>query len=341
MAAAIAALQLRSTDSRRAVLMLSSEPLTDELAEVMDQLHVTLRQTPFNIMKSMEWDFGVNCLEFWACHMKFLTWNQTDFAAILNLDTDFLVRKPMGDALFDIIADHAQSPFDVGGVADPIVAMSHKESAVFDVFNGGMFVALPSHDAFETLIAHAHASRWIWGEMHTLNSFARKWGHWIRLPITFNIFPNLLHDGTPTAPYGGVNMDSVYGLHFAGVSKTMPETTADDCRGRSPLKDCIACCLEWVAAADRLRALIDANRVAHTDAAAAERVRALLPPAYAKEGVDIVKRNRARGFVFDLDAFHDSYTPGPYSQRADIADRHPLTTAYKLPKPKDGTVVNV
>jgi hypothetical protein len=292
-------------------------------------------------MRAIEWDFGVNCLEFWACHMKFLTWNQTDFAAVLNLDTDFIVRRPLGDALFAIVADAARSPFDVGGVADPIVAMSHKESAVFDVFNGGMFVALPSRAAFEALVAHAAGSRWIWGEMHTLNSFARALGQWIRLPITFNVFPNLLAEGTPNAPYGGVNMDSIYGLHFAGVSKTMVETTAADCRARDPRKDCVACCLEWVAAADRLAALIAANRGAATDAAAAAAVRALLPPALGDDAVAIVARNRARGFVFDLDAFHDSYTPAPYSQRADIADRHPLTTAYTLPKPKDGSVVNV
>jgi hypothetical protein len=310
--AAIAALALRSVDAKRDILLQVKEPLTEELMEVLEQLRVTVQQMPFEPMVAMEWDFGMCCFEFWACWMKLLTWRETRYAAVMNIDTDFLALRPM-DRAFDIMAENAASPFDVGGTADPVVAAGHAEAAVSDVFNGGMFIALPSREGYEAFVEHAHSSRWLWGEMLWLNTFATKFGHWVRLPVTMNLFPSLLAPGSPLLPYGGVNWDSIYGLHFAGVSKVTPETTAAECRARTG--DCVECCLKWVAAAARLEALVAANkRAAESDDAARDAARQL-PPAFKEGARAIVRRNRARGFTFDKEAYHDGLTGKPWSQR--------------------------
>jgi len=319
--AAIAALQLRRVDPHRDVLLHLTRPMEDSLMEVFDQLRVRVMQVPYEEMVKAEFDYGQCCSMFWACWLKILTWNQTAYRAVLNLDTDFLALKSLSGA-FDIMAHNAKSPFDVAGVADPVVAASHKEAALFDVLNGGMFMALPSKEAYETFLVHAHTTRWQWGEMLWLNTFAATFGHWVRLPITYNLFPNMLRAGSPYLPYGDVNWDSIFGLHFAGVSKVTAGTTAEECTSRGD-KDCVPCCLLWVDAANRMGALLAANKKlaqagGKSEAAQAEArgvYEALLPPGWAASALDIAVRNAARGFSFDYDAYHDGGSPGTWRAR--------------------------
>ena len=323
--AAIAALQLRRVDPARDILLHITRPLEESLMEVFDQLRVRVLQVPHAQMVRAEFDYGQCCSMFWACWLKMLTWNQTQYRAVLNLDTDFLAMRSMGGA-FDLMAANAQSPFDVGGVADPVVAASHKDASIFDVFNGGMFLALPSREAFETFLVHAHTSRWQWGEMLWLNTFATTYGHWVRLPITYNIFPNMLRAGSPFLPYGDVNWDSIYGLHFAGISKVTAATTAEDCQGRGGT-DCVPCCLAWVAAGERMAALLAANRRAREaggEQEAAATYAALLPPSgnWAPSALDIVRRNAARGYAFDYDAFHDGGSGGTWRARKALEEAY-------------------
>jgi hypothetical protein len=317
--AAIAALQLRRVDAERDILLHITRPLEEGLMEVFEQLRVRVLQVPHAQMIRAEFDYGQCCSMFWACWLKILTWNQTQYRAVLNLDTDFLAAKSLAGA-FDIMAANAQSPFDVGGVADPVVGASHKEAALFDVFNGGMFLALPSKEAFETFLVHAHTSRWQWGEMLWLNTFATTYGHWVRLPITFNIFPNMLRAGSPFLPYGDVNWDSIYGLHFAGISKVTAATTASDCHGRAA-SDCVPCCLAWVAAGERMAAMLAANKrvreAGGLDAGgeALGVLAALLPSGWAPSALATVVRNTARGYTFDYDAYHDGGAGGTWRER--------------------------
>ena len=326
--AAIAALQLRRVDPQRDVLLHVTRPLEEGLMEVFEQLRVKVLQVPHEPMVRAEFDYGQCCSMFWACWLKMLTWNQTQYRAVLNLDTDFLAMRSLGGA-FDLMAAAAQTPFDVGGVADPVVAASHKESSLFDVFNGGMFLALPSKEAFETFLVHAHTSRWQWGEMLWLNTFATAYGHWVRLPITYNIFPNMLRAGSPFLPYGDVNWDSIYGLHFAGISKVTAATTAADCEARGAT-DCVPCCLAWVAAGERMAALLAANRRVREAGGADARgeaagvYAALLPSAggWAQGALDIVARNVARGYAFDYDAFHDGGSGGTWRARKALEEAY-------------------
>jgi hypothetical protein len=332
--AVISALKLRATDYERDIILQVKEPLTPPLMEALEQLRVTVKQMPFAPMVQMEYDFGQCCGHFWACWMKLLTWRETRYRAVMNIDTDFLVLKNMSRA-FDLMAANAHGPFDVGGVADPVVGASHRDSAQFDVFNGGMFIALPSEEGYEKIVAHAHGGKWMWGEMLWLNTFATRYGHWVRLPTTFNLFPTLIQSGSPYLTYAAPNWNSIYGLHFAGVSKAWPDTTREQCLQRAEL-DCLDCCFMWVAAADSLRALLAANEaIAGGDpeaAAHAERkLTELLPPGWAAPAAAVARRNAKRGFTFDATAYHDGYTGGTWAERVkrEVVEKAARTPAEK------------
>lgn len=313
-----AALQLRRVDAKRDIIIHVTRPLNEAYMEAFEQLRVKVNQVAWSPMVRAEFDYGQCCSMFWACWLKILTWNQTQYRAVLNLDTDFLAVKSMG-GLFDIMAANAQTPYDVGGVADPVVATSHKETELFDVFNGGMFMALPSREAYERFLVHAHTTRWQWGEMLWLNTFAKRFGHWVRFPITYNLFPSMLKPNSPYLPYGDVNWDSIYGLHYAGTSKVTTDTSSGDCYSRGD-GDCVPCCLMWVAAVERTRALVAANVAAggegnEKEKEAMEAYKALLPAGWEGEALAIVKRNRARGATFDWDAWHDGGDGGTWRER--------------------------
>jgi len=297
--------QLRRVDPQRDIILHVTAALSEPIHEALEQLRVKVKQVPWAPMIKAENDFGQCCSMFWACWLKILTWNQTEYKAVLNLDTDFLTVKSM-EGLFDIMAANAQTPFDVGGVADPVVAVSHEDSQLFDVFNGGMFLALPSLPAFEKFLVHAHTTRWQWGEMLWLNTFARTFGHWVRLPITYNLFPSMLKPGSPYLPYGDINWNSIYGLHFAGPSKVTSETSAENCYGRGD-KDCVPCCLLWVEAVERARGLLAANSAAGEgkEEEAMEAYKKYLPEGWGRDALSIAQRNKNRGWAFDWDAWHD------------------------------------
>ena len=335
--AAITLLQLRATDAERDIVVQVKEPLAAPLMEVLEQLNVTVRQQPFPVMQAMEHDFGQSCSIFWACWQKLLTWNETQYAAVLNLDTDFLALQSLA-RVFDLMAAGARSPYDVGGVADPIVAATHKDSSLADVLNGGMFLALPSRAAYERVVHHAQASEWQWGEMLWLNTFAARYGAWVRLPLTYNFFPVLIRPGSPYLAYAPVNWRSIHGLHFAGVSKAWADTSLEDCRSRGE-RDCAECCVKWVEASGRLSALLAANAAlaaaaggggggepAPAPAAATAALGALLPAGWQQRAAAIVQRNAQRGYTFDKLAWHDGYTGGTWAARE---EREALEAAAK------------
>jgi len=319
--AMVTALQLRKTDSERDILIQVKEPLAEPLMEVLEQLRVRVIQMPFAPMTQMEFDFGQSCSFFWACWMKLLTWNQTEYSAVLNIDTDFLVLRNMGGA-FDVMEQNAQTPFDVGGVPDPVVALSHKDASLFDVFNGGMFLALPGREAYERMVHHAQASEWQWGEMLWLNTFATRFGHWVRLPTTFNFFPVLIRPNSPFLTYSPPNWDSIYGMHFAGSSRLWGDATAEECKAFGE-KDCFECCLKWVQASTNLAELLSANadivekgpEVGASGGAAWRVFSRLLPSGWEDAAAVVVKRNAARGYTFDKEAWHDGYTGSSWADR--------------------------
>lgn len=303
--AAITAYGLRRVDPERDILLMVkvTEPMDADLVQVLAQLRVTQRAMAEAEMHKFEYDFGMCCEQFWGCWMKLTVWNETAYKAVMNVDTDFLVLRSPGPDIFEFMGKHATSPFDVGGVADPVVAASHPETFLTDVFNGGMFVALPSPEAFTRIVAHAHGSEWRWGEMMWMNTFAKTYGKWVRLPSRYNTFPMTLGAESMLLAYNPINWDAVTGLHFTGHSKVMPDTTEDQCRSRT--RDCVDCCLKWVALVKQFNALLDANKdVAEATrngnaadlAAALDKVRAALPrDAESQErGVDAAKK----GLVF-------------------------------------------
>ena len=257
--AAITAYGLRRVDPDRDILLMVkiTEPVDADIAQVLEQLRVTQRSMEERVMHKFEYDFGMCCEQFWGCWMKLAVWNETRYKAVMNVDTDFLVLRSPGPDIFDFMARHATSPFDVGGVADPVVGASHPETFITDVFNGGMFVALPSREAFARVVSHAHGSEWRWGEMLWMNTFATTFGKWVRLPSRYNTFPMTLGADSQLLAYNPINWAAIVGLHFSGNSKVMPDTTEAQCRSRA--RDCVECCLKWVALASRLHALLAAN----------------------------------------------------------------------------------
>jgi len=323
--AVTAALQLRAVDAERDILVVAPAPLTEPLMEVLEQLRATVVQVPFEEAQQMERDFNTCCDQFYGCWMKLLTW-RAPYRAVMNLDTDFLVLRNMS-AAFELMAAGARGPFDVGGVPDPVVAATQPDAdGVHDVFNGGMFIALPSEEAYGRLFAHARGSRCMWGEMLWLNTFAATHGRWVRLPPNFNLFPSLLGPASPYLAYAPPNWNNIAGLHFAGASKVWPHNTREDCLQRAEL-DCLECCIKWAEATARLRALLAANAALSRAAAgggggdieaaaAAERAaEGLLPPGWAGTAVAVVRRNAARGFTFDKEAYHDGETGGTFGAR--------------------------
>ena len=296
--AVYAAFGLRRVDPARDILLFikEHEPLDPDLQVVMDQLRVTVRRVGRHVDTKMEWDFGHCCGEFWGCWLKLLVWNETSYKAVMNIDTDFLALRSPGPDIFDFVARHATSPFDVGGVADPVVAASHPETHISDVFNGGMFVALPSAAAFSRIVTHAHSTAWRWGEMLWLNTFATTYGKWVRLPSRYNAFPMTMGSGSMLLFYNPINWGALTGLHFSGHSKVTPDTTENDCRRRE--RDCVECCVKWTQLGTAVKELLAANEALHEavkkggeDAAKAEiaRLKAALPqdPASQTLGVAV------------------------------------------------------
>ncbi len=198
------------------------------------------------------------CGMFYGCWLKFFVWGMTKYAMVMNVDTDYIMLQSQAKA-FEIFGELASSPYDVAGVPDLVVGFSHPDSTTSDVFNGGWFMALPSQDAFERMVKFAHGpAPWKWGEMLTLNNFPKyHGGQWHRMPIGFNTFPLLLNRGAPFYIYDGPNFGSIYGLHFAGVSKVKPGTTAEECGGYDGRKDCTVCCWRWVEEEQLTRKFLD------------------------------------------------------------------------------------
>ena len=198
------------------------------------------------------------CGMFYSCWLKFFVWSMTEYAMVLNVDTDYLFVKSQVDA-FTHFGARATSPYDVAGVPDLVVAFSHSDSSTADVFNGGWFMALPSENAFRRMITYALGdSKWKWGEMLTLNSFpAAHGGLWHRMPVGYNTFPLLLNSGAPFYTYNGPNFDSIFGLHFAGKSKVRPGTTQDECGGYDGRGDSTRCCRKWVEEEAATRKFLD------------------------------------------------------------------------------------
>lgn len=217
----------------------------------------------YNVVSEMDYEnvgdpLYHKCGMFFGCWLKFYVWGMTQYAAVLNVDTDYIMLQSQARA-FALFEQLVTSPYDVGGVPDLVVAFSHPDSSTADVFNGGWFMAAPSEDAFRRMVKFAHGpSRWKWGEMLTLNTFSEAHGgQWHRMPAGFNTFPMLLNRNAPFFIYDGPNFGSIYGLHYAGKSKVKPGTSAGDCGGYDGAGDCTACCLRWVEEEQLTRKFLD------------------------------------------------------------------------------------
>ena len=219
----------------------------------------------YNVVSEMDYEnvgdpLYHRCGMFYGCWLKFFVWGMTQYAAVINVDTDYIMLQSQARA-FEMFGALATSPYDVAGVPDLVVAFSHPDSSTADVFNGGWFMALPSEDAFRRMVKFAQGpARWKWGEMLTLNSFsAAHGGQWHRMPVGFNTFPLLLNARAPFYIYDGPNFNSIYGLHFAGKSKVRPGTTAAECGGYDGQGDCTVCCWRWVEEEQLTRKFLDAH----------------------------------------------------------------------------------
>ena len=217
----------------------------------------------YNVVSEMDYEnvgdpLYHRCGMFFGCWLKFFVWSMTEFAAVMNVDTDYIMLQSQARA-FDMFERAVTSPFDVAGVPDLVVAFSHPDASTSDVFNGGWFMAAPSEDAFRRMVKYASGpAPWKWGEMLTLNTFpAAHGGQWHRFPVGFNTFPLLLNARAPFYIYDGPNFNSIYGLHYAGKSKVKPGATSGDCGGYDGAGDCTICCWRWVEEQDLTRKFLD------------------------------------------------------------------------------------
>lgn len=252
--ALIAARSIRRFDAERPIIILTTYrdlPHSDVVA-ALAALNATYHVVSEKDTLEMEARLHVRCGHFHNCWLKFFVWGLTRFAAVLNVDTDYLMLQDQG-AAFDLFRRAATSPYDVGGVADLTVAFSHTDSSTADVFNGGWFLAAPSEDAFARLVEFAvGGARWKWGEMLTLNTFpAAQGGQWVRMPAAFNVVPSTISPRAPFFQYDALNRGSLFGLHFAGSSKVKPGTPLGDCGGYDGRGDCSWCCEQWVRGAEQ------------------------------------------------------------------------------------------
>jgi len=251
---------IRKYDKERDIIIHSdgqSLP-TSDIVEAMTALGAR-----YNIVSEEDYkNFGDplyhKCGMFYGCWLKFYVWSMTEYAMVMNVDTDYLFLQSQANA-FEIFGELASSPYDVAGVPDLVVGFSHPDSSTSDVFNGGWFMGLPSKQAFDDMKKYAHGpAPWKWGEMLTLNSFPEAHGgKWHRMPVGYNTFPLLLNRGAPFYVYDGPNFGSIYGLHFAGLSKVKPGTTRDECNGYDGRRDSTECCYRWVQEEQETREFMD------------------------------------------------------------------------------------
>lgn len=259
--ALIAARSIRRFDPRRDIVVHTTPhdlPPSD-IAAAMAALNASYHVVSAHDFKEMEARLHVRCGHFHNCWLKLFVWGMVRYAAVLNVDTDY-VALYSPEYAFELFARGARTPYDVGGVADLTVAFSHPDSSTADVFNGGWFVAQPSADTFEKIVAHAVGpSRWKWGEMLTLNTFpGAHGGQWVRMPAGFNVVPAMLNPRAPFFIYDKPNVQSLFGLHFAGSSKVKPGTTWGDCAAFDGRGDSTWSCERWVLAEADAKAFLDA-----------------------------------------------------------------------------------
>ena len=255
----VAAHALRRVDPVRAIVVHVLELPTRDMQVLAEAMRVTWNVVPAGDVEKWGRQLNGKCGDFEGCWLKIYAWSMVSFAAVIYVDNDYIMTQPH-DAAFANFAAAASSPFDVAGVADPVVGYSHPAHYDADVFNSGWFIAIPGAAAFARLQAHAlsDSTRWKWGEMLMLNSFpAAQGGKWVRMALGYNVFPMVIRSNAPFFRYDGVNWNSIYGLHFAGVSKVRVGTSEGDCGGYDGKGDSTVCCLKWVAEERMVRALLD------------------------------------------------------------------------------------
>jgi hypothetical protein len=255
----VAAHALRRVDPVRAIVIHVLELPTRDFQVLAEAMRVTWNVVPSRDVENWGRELNGKCGSFEGCWLKIYAWSMASFAAVIYVDNDYIMTQPHDAALADFAAQ-ASSPYDVGGVSDPVVGYSHPASEDADVFNSGWFIAIPGAAALARLQAHALApsTRWKWGEMLMLNSFpAAAGGKWVRMALGYNVFPMVIRGNAPFFRYDGVNWNSIYGLHFAGVSKVFVGTDEGACGGYDGKGDSTACCLKWVAEERMVRALLD------------------------------------------------------------------------------------
>lgn len=254
----VAAHALRRVDPVRDIVVHVLELPSSDFQALAVALRVTFSVVP---KTDMEWGARLNdkCGNFHGCWLKIYAWSMVSYAAVLYVDNDYLIQQPQ-DAAFADFAAAVASPYDVAGTPDPVVGYSHPEARDADVFNSGWFIAIPSAIALAKLQVHALNPnvRWKWGEMLMLNSFpAAAGGKWVRMALGFNVFPIVIRPNAPFFIYDSVNWGSVYGLHFAGISKVLVGTTEGECGAFNDKGDSTECCLKWVREEAMMRAALD------------------------------------------------------------------------------------
>jgi len=255
----VAAHALRRVDPVRAIVVHVLELPTRDFQVLAEAMRVTWNVVPASDVEGWGRQLNGKCGSFEGCWLKIYAWSMASFAAVIYVDNDYIITQPHDAALADFAAA-AASPYDVGGVADAVVGYSHPASEDADVFNSGWFIAIPGAAAFARLQAHALSERvrWKWGEMLMLNSFpAAHGGKWVRMALGYNVFPMVIRGSAPFFRYDGVNWRSIFGLHFAGVSKVLVGTDEGACGGYDGKGDSTECCLKWVAEERAVRALLD------------------------------------------------------------------------------------
>ncbi|CAN6651676.1 hypothetical protein TRVA0_025S01046 [Trichomonascus vanleenenianus] len=136
-------------------------------------------------------------------YTKIHVWSLLQYSKVIFLDADILVVKPIDDLFgWDVPRGSIAAAPDIGWP---------------DIFNSGVFVAVPDAEAYEELCGRAVTGEsFDGGDQGLLNQYFTERGRWVRLPFTFNVTPSTSYQYAPAFQHFERQVSVV---HFIGNNK--------------------------------------------------------------------------------------------------------------------------
>lgn len=229
--AGVAIVAIRAFDPTTPIVLLGVEEVDADVAHMLRfDMSVHIITLPPPLAEAADKQFGQRCGIVPSCWLKFVIWALVPYKVVMYVDIDVLAVRPLTGA-FEIFEKRlAPTPFDIAGVPDVVAALRFRQT---DCFNTGLFLLAPSLTVFSAFWDYAaalpaHQSRtgqWPGSDTWPLITWpTMRGGQWVRLPLTYNVYPHVFHSVTEAyAHFDGPieSLRSVHALHFVYPSKAL------------------------------------------------------------------------------------------------------------------------